>query len=138
MTTTPRQMSRFDSNPPPLDLGEAGSPTEHFQASSDEGTQPIGPSSAYGRGISVRDSGAPNPGLTRTAASPELKSSEEGHGTDTSTAPLNEAGPSRIRIQDKIQDKLSPKKLTLSPRLEMGRSPRMQNSPRAGSKSLRT
>lgn len=140
MTTTPRQITKIDSNPPPLDLGEPGSPTHHFQSSSDEGTMPIGPSSGGGMtprlGRSVvfdsSNNGIPPPDLTRTAASPELKSSEEGHGTDTSTAPLNsnsnEAGPSKPRLADKL--KLSPK-INLSPRIK-------ENMPRTGSRSLRT
>jgi hypothetical protein len=78
------------------------------------------------------NNGVPPPDLTRTAASPELKSSEEGHGTDTSTAPLNsnsnEAGPSKPRLADKL--KLSPK-INLSPRIK-------ENMPRTGSRSLRT
>lgn len=139
MTTTPRQITKIDSNPPPLDIGEPGSPTQHFQSSSDEGTMPIGPSSGggmtprLGRSVvfesSVGGDGKAPPSLTRTAASPELRSSEEGHGTDTSTAPLNEneAGPSKPRLADKL--KLSPKN-TLSPRIK-------ENSPRAGSRSLR-
>lgn len=150
MTTTPRQMRRIDSNPPPLDIGAPGSPTAHYQTSSDEATLPIGPSSAGGMSISPRpgrvafqsssNAGLPTPGLTRTAASPELRSSEEGHGTDNSSAPLNEAGPSKARLQDKL--KLSPQ-ATLSPRPEgsTGRSPQMANaqkSPRGGSRSLRT
>jgi len=100
---------------------------------------PIGPSSGGGMtprlGRSVvfdsSNNGIPNPGLTRTAASPELRSSEEGHGTDTSTAPLNsasnEAGPSKPRLTDKL--KLSPK-INLSPRIK-------ENMPRTGSRSLR-
>jgi hypothetical protein len=145
MTTTPRQISKLDSNPPPLDIGEHGYTTEHFHTSSDEGTMPIGPSSGGGMtprlGRSVvfqgstdtRTAGIPSPGLTRTAASPEMRSSEEGHGTDTSTAPLNstsndnEAGPSKPRLADKL--KLSPK-ANLSPRIK-------ENSPRVGSRSLR-
>jgi len=139
MTTTPRQITKIDSNPPPLDLGEPGSPTHHFQTSSDEGTMPIGPSSGGGMtprlGRSVvfdsSNGGIPPPDLTRTAASPELRSSEEGHGTDTSTAPLNsnsnEAGPSKPRLADKL--KLSPK-MTLSPRIK-------DSMPRTGSRSLR-
>ena len=140
MTTTPRQITKIDSNPPPLDLGEHGSPTEHFHTSSDEGTMPIGPSSAggmtprLGRSVGFKSfsdnqtSEIPTPDLTRTAASPEMRSSEEGHGTDTSTAPLNsEAGPSKPKLTDKL--KLSPK-MTLSPRFK-------ENSPRVGSRSLR-
>jgi hypothetical protein len=151
MTTTPRQMRRIDSNPPPLDLGAPGSPTAHYQTSSDEATLPIGPSSAGGMSMTPRlgrsvafqgssNEAAPTPGLTCTAASPELRSSEEGHRTDNSSAPLNEAGPSKSRLQDKL--KLSPK-ATLSPRPEgsMARSPNLSNaqkSPRGGQRSLRT
>jgi hypothetical protein len=148
MTNTPRPMQRMVSNPPPLDIGEAGSPTATSSAPiPQEPAEPIGPASADEaipqpkRALACR-SATSGPGdmpivsLTRTAASPELRSSEDGHGTDKSTAPLNEAGPSRVKGADKL---LSPK-LSFSPRLAVGRSPRVQqdqNSPRGGSRSLR-
>lgn len=150
MTNTPRPMRRIDSNPPPLDIGEPGSPSNTVSKQlRDDTAEPIGPASAD-EGIpqpkraeafrSFSHTGAgefPAVSLTRTAASPELRSSEEGHGTDTSTAPLNEAGPSKVRVADKVR--MSPK-LSFSPRLTVGRSPRVgqeQTSPKPGSRSLR-
>jgi len=138
--STPRQLRKIDANPPPLDIGEAGSPTQHFDTSGDELALPIGPSSAGAgqskpvRGVAVRsstDSGSSEiaiPSTTiRPAASPELRSSEEGHATDASGEPLNEAGPSKPRFTDKL--KPSPR-INPSPRIK-------ENSLKAGSRSLR-
>lgn len=145
MTNTPRPLKKLDSNPPPLDLGEAGAPPveEHLMSPVPAASPaPIGPSEAGAASGSKRNVSFRNhqrdPGSTSPVqASPELRSSEDGQQTDSSSKPLyNEAGPSRPRSNTRTT--LSPK-FPFSPRFDtgQGKSPRA-GSTRGGPRSLST
>lgn len=160
MTSTPRPLQRLDSIPPPLDLGEPGAPTTDESSpelktsnQSTKITTPMSPAhvatvptpkrnvafksqsadeaiQAGGRGFDT----SADPGAAPLASSPELRSSEEGHATDSSSKPINgEAGPSRSRSNTRT--KLSPS-LGMSPRFDAVFSKSPRSAPRSGPRSL--
>lgn len=158
MTDTPRPLRKLDSNPPPLDLGEAGplttdesspelravtSSSKAPMAPADVGTVTSSKRNVAFKGSSedeARSTSPRSPALGRIASrpsigSPELRSSEEAH-TDSSSKPLNEeAGPSKPR-STKNTLKLSPK-ITFSPRLDSASTKSPRNPQKPTSRSLR-
>lgn len=158
MTDTPRPSRRLDSNPPPLDIGEAGALTTdesspELRAVASSFKTPMSPADVSSvptprryvafKGSSedeAKASGPQSPAMGQVASLPsvgstDLRSSEEGH-TDSSTKPLYpEAGPSKARPA-KTNLKLSPK-LTFSPRLENTFTKSPRNPPKTASRSLR-
>lgn len=159
MTDTPRPLRRLDSNPPPLDLGEAGasatdesSPELRAMASSsktpmspaDVGTVPGPKHTVSFKGsprVEAKATSPRSPALGQVASRPsvgstELRSSEEGQTDSSSKLLYPEAGPSKPRPA-KTSLKLSPK-LTFSPRLENAFVKLPRNPPKSGPRSLRT
>lgn len=161
MTNTPRPLQKMDSIPPPLDLGEPGAPTTdeslpEIKASyqSTAVTTPMSPAQVSTiptpkRNVAFRSQSedealqSNQPGHRATAgtdpvaqvvSSPELRSSEEGQATDSSSKPLNgEAGPSRPRSN--TRNRLSPK-ITLSPHFDATFTKSPRSGPRSGQRSL--